>query len=179
MIKNLQKIFIVGSPGAGKTTLAKKLSLQLSIPHYDLDDIRYPSQRPKATDKQAIPIVHRLTQTNPWIIEGVYISWIQECLDKTDVIIWLDIPYYIALYRIMTRYLKNLTSGNNRHGFKSTVILIKNVLRYHFPKPGTELNDADEYITRYKTSAVLSQYQHKVIWIKSPHDLKRLDWSAL
>ena len=35
------KIHIVGGPGSGKSFLAKKLSRELGIPHYDLDDIQW------------------------------------------------------------------------------------------------------------------------------------------
>lgn len=171
MIKNPKKIFIVGSPGSGKTTLARKLSHLLDIPHYDLDDIRHPHEGVKRTDKQAIPLVNELISKRTWIIEGVYISWVKECLDKTDLIIWLDIPYHIALYRITMRYIRNVLRRDLRFGLKSTLILIKNLTRYHFPKPGTELNDEDEYITRYKTADVLIKYKPKVVWIKNNQEL--------
>jgi len=37
--KDLNKIFILGSSGSGKTFLANLLSKKLNIPSYDLDDI--------------------------------------------------------------------------------------------------------------------------------------------
>ena len=38
------KIHIVGGPGSGKTFLAEKLSRELGIPHYDLDDIQWANE---------------------------------------------------------------------------------------------------------------------------------------
>lgn len=35
------KIHIIGGSGSGKTYLAKKLSAELNIAHYDLDDIQW------------------------------------------------------------------------------------------------------------------------------------------
>lgn len=173
MVKNFQKIFIVGSPGAGKTTLAQKLSKKLNIPHFDLDDIRYPESQQKTLDIQAIPLVNRIVQKNSWIIDGIYIAWVKECLKQTELIIWLDTPFRVAFYRIFIRFIKNFLRRKLRHGIKSTLILIKNLARYHFPKPGTELNDEDEYITRYKTATVLANYKEKVVWIKNNQDLRK------
>lgn len=39
MMKVPNKIHIIGSVGSGKTTLARKLSSQLGIPYYELDNV--------------------------------------------------------------------------------------------------------------------------------------------
>lgn len=174
MVKNPKKIFIVGAPGSGKTTLAAILSKKLGCPHYDLDDIRYPPGKPKRTDEEAIPIVKKLISKPVWILEGVYLSWLTECLDETDLIIWLDVPFHICLYRITMRYFKNLLKGKTRYGFKSTLLLIKNLTRYYYPKPGTELDDVNFYVTRQKVIQELSNYKERLIQIKNNQDLKKL-----
>ena len=38
------KIHIVGGPGSGKTYLARKLSRELGILHYDLDDVQWANE---------------------------------------------------------------------------------------------------------------------------------------
>jgi adenylate kinase family enzyme len=39
----MEKILLLGSPGAGKSTLARKLSSLTGIPHTDLDQVRLDS----------------------------------------------------------------------------------------------------------------------------------------
>ncbi len=148
----MSKIFIVGSPGAGKTTLAKKLSQKLGIPHFDLDDIRFPKKNIKRSDEEAQPYVKRLVVKPSWIIEGVYISWIEKYLKDADQIIFLDTPYTTALFRVILRFLKDFKKGRSRHSFISTLILIKNMTIYHF------YTGESDYITKKQTAKILGQF---------------------
>lgn len=161
-----KKIFIVGSPGSGKTTLAAKLSKKLNIPHFDLDEIRFPSPNIRRSDKEAIPLVAKLTQKPAWIIEGVYILWIQEFIKKSDLVIWLNTPFYISFYRIVIRYLGNLLEGKAKHSFKSTLLLLKNLTLFHFaPNIG-------EYVTKEQTSNALSTHKDKVVIVDKNSQLE-------
>jgi len=156
----MSKIFIVGSPGAGKTTLAKVLSKKLGIPHFDLDEIRFPTSNQKRSDEEAKPYVKRLVVKPNWIIEGVYISWIEKYLKDADQIIFLDTPYTKALFRVILRFLKDITKGRSRHSFISTLILIKNMTIYHF------YTGESDYITKKQTVKILGQF-NKVTNISS------------
>lgn len=44
------KIHIIGGPGSGKTYLAEKLSKELGIQHYDLDELQWDNK----TDKTGV-----------------------------------------------------------------------------------------------------------------------------
>ncbi len=58
---DLKKIYIVGTMGSGKTYLAKKLSKELNIPHYDLDDLywkrKYTSKNSEENKKSNLEII--------------------------------------------------------------------------------------------------------------------------
>ena len=161
------RIFIVGSPGSGKTTLAKALSRKLQIPHFDLDNIRFMPNGTRRPDGEAIPLVESLTQHKSGLIEGIYISWISHLTHKANLIVWLDTPFYKALYRILLRYLKNLRQ--NQYGFKSTIILLKNLILFHLLR-----DPNNSYITRKQTHNLISNHKGEVLHIKNNHDLQRL-----
>jgi adenylate kinase family enzyme len=102
----MDKIAIVGSPGAGKSALAQQLGESLNIETIYLD--RYfwqPDWREKPRDAR-IEILNELVRKERWIIEGTYLGSSEPRLNAADAIIFLDIPLWLCLYRIRQRHKK-------------------------------------------------------------------------
>ena len=101
------KIAIIGCPGSGKSTLAFKLHKLLHIPLFHIDQYFWKPgwQRP---DREEFRKIHNQLSDGPeWIIEGMAVSHFSYRLAKADVIIFLDVPLYICLYRIFKRAFLN------------------------------------------------------------------------
>lgn len=104
------KIQVIGCSGTGKTYLAHALAEKYQIPHLDLDDIFW-DNREGAYGKKYDEAVRQallseyLTKEN-WIIEGVYYKWTAQVFEDADVIVFLDIPSRIYLWRIIKRFVK-------------------------------------------------------------------------
>jgi adenylate kinase family enzyme len=97
------KIAVIGSPGSGKSTLAFKLHRILHIPLFHIDQYFWKPgwQRP---DREEFRKIHnQLCDASEWIIEGMAISHFEYRINKADVIIFLDVPLYVCLYRIFKR----------------------------------------------------------------------------
>jgi len=102
----MDKIAIIGSPGAGKSTLAQQLGKSLNIEIIHLD--RYfwrPDWREKPRDAR-IEILKDLVRKEQWIIEGTYLGASEPRLNAADTIIFLDIPPWLCLHRIRQRHNK-------------------------------------------------------------------------
>jgi len=102
------KIAIVGSPGSGKSTFAFKLHTVLHIPLFHLDQYFWQPgwQKP---DRQEFKKTHQeLCDAKEWIIEGMTISLFEYRMRQADIIIFLDVPLYICLYRILKRAFLNV-----------------------------------------------------------------------
>ena len=104
------KIHIIGGPGIGKTFLAEKLSAQLGIPHYDLDDLQWDntalSYATKRDAQERDVLLREILQKDDWIIEGVYYAWCRQCFAEADRIYLLSVPPYRYRYRILRRFVR-------------------------------------------------------------------------
>jgi len=100
----MEKIAIIGSPGAGKTTLAKELGFLLKIKVFHLDRMFWQHGWKGKSRDTRIDIVQGLVREKRWIIEGTYLHSSELRLDAADTIIFLDIPSLVCLQRIIKRH---------------------------------------------------------------------------
>lgn len=102
----MRKVVIIGSPGAGKTTLAKILGSLLKINVFHLDRLFWKCGWEGISGDTRIDILQDIVQEKQWIIEGTYIKSSEPRLLAADNIIFLDISPIICLWRVIMRYHK-------------------------------------------------------------------------
>lgn len=126
------KIRIIGGPGSGKTFLAKRLSAELGIPHYDLDDLQwdnrtaaYGTKRPaEERDRLFKDILNR----ENWILEGVYYAWCAQSFADADRIYLLRVPRYRYRFRIIRRFVRRKLGLEQ--GKKETLKSLRQLLKW-------------------------------------------------
>ncbi|MDQ2902130.1 MAG: hypothetical protein M3Y81_01075 [Chloroflexota bacterium] len=100
----MEKIVIIGSPGAGKSTLAKKIAFTLKMRVFHLDRFFwYRGWRGKTRDTR-IFILECMVMEKQWIIEGNYLRSSESRLNAADTIIFLDMPPLLCLWRVIKRH---------------------------------------------------------------------------
>ena len=100
----MQRILVIGSPGAGKSTLARKLAKRTGLPLFHLDRIHWQPgwiERDRAEAMQALDAV--LAQDR-WIIDGNYGSSLPRRIVRADGVVWLDYPTALCLRRVLGRW---------------------------------------------------------------------------
>lgn len=97
---------IVGQPGSGKSTLARALGEITGLPVYHMDHIHYgPNWQPRdpAVKDWMTREVHRQPR---WIFEGGHSRTYRERLARADLVIWLDLPIGLRLWRVIWRQIR-------------------------------------------------------------------------
>ena len=93
----MRKVIIIGSPGAGKSTFARKLREKTGLPLYYLDLIWH---RPDCTNISTEEFDTRLKEIlaeDCWIIDGNYLRTLEMRLKACDTIFLLDYPADVCL----------------------------------------------------------------------------------
>ena len=85
------KILIIGIVASGKTTLAKTLSRESGICHYEIDSIVHDdlNNRKRSIDEQ-LEIINHINKNKDWIIEGTLRKNLDVLLEFADKIIFID-----------------------------------------------------------------------------------------
>ncbi len=127
----MKHIYILGTAGSGKSYLANKLSNILKIRSYDLDDIFWEKKYYiKRDEKKREQLLKTLAKKDKWIMEGVFSSWVEPAIKRSDLVIWLDPPFHIIVYRIFIRFFKRKLK-RYRETWRDMFILLKYVKNYH------------------------------------------------
>lgn len=104
MVRKL-KIAVIGNAGSGKTTLAFTLHEKLSLPLYHLDQYCWKPGWKKVEFETFKHIHDDLCHKDSWIVEGSYYKLLAHRAMHADIIIYIDIPTYICLWRVLKRAL--------------------------------------------------------------------------
>ena len=101
----MEKIVVIGSSGAGKSTFARELGAIRDIEVVHLDRYFWQSGWTVYPRTERISIQQQLMQKKKrWIMEGSYIGSSDGRLDAADTIIFLDTPSLLCAWRVIKRH---------------------------------------------------------------------------
>lgn len=104
-----RRVLVSGISGAGKTTLARKLSDRWDLARCELDALHHGPQwvpRPEfAAD------VRRFIVQDRWVTEDQYHGVLGDLLwEHADMVIWLDLPRRTIMWRVIRRSVSRLVT---------------------------------------------------------------------
>jgi len=102
----MRKVLVIGSCGSGKSTFATRLGELLDLEVLHLDRFYWRPGWVKPTPDEWIKTVMDLIHRDSWIIDGNYSGTLDLRIPKCDTIVFLDLPRWLCLWRIMRRWLQ-------------------------------------------------------------------------
>ena len=93
----MKKVLIIGSPGAGKSTFARKLSKLIHLPVYYLDMIWHKPDKTNITREEFDQKLEEILKKDYWMIDGNYLRTMERRLKACDTVFFLDYTTEICL----------------------------------------------------------------------------------
>lgn len=99
----MQRVLIVGCPGAGKSTAAKALSEVTGLPVIHLDRHHWQAGWKMPNREVWRETVKTLAAEPCWIMDGNYSGSLPHRLERADTLIHLDFPTRLCFWRVLRR----------------------------------------------------------------------------
>jgi adenylate kinase family enzyme len=102
------RIAVIGTAGAGKTTLARAIAARLSLPHIELDAINWQAGWRDLDRHDRSEFVRRVTvaiQAEAWVVDGGYNSIRDILYRRATHLVWLDYERPVIIARVIRRSL--------------------------------------------------------------------------
>ena len=99
----MQKVLIIGSGGSGKTTLGRRIAELTGLPLVHLDALFWREGWVPTPDGEWDRVVAELINGDAWILDGNYGRVLRVRLAACDTVIFLDLPPWLCLWRILKR----------------------------------------------------------------------------
>ena len=93
----MKKVIVIGSPGAGKSTFARRLRDLTGLPLYYLDQIWHRSDRTTVSRLEFDAALTEIFTGGEWIIDGNYRRTLERRMMACDTVFLLDYPVEVCL----------------------------------------------------------------------------------
>lgn len=162
----MQKIMVIGSGGAGKTTFAVRLGRILNIEVSHLDALFWQPGWIKPANEAWARTQADLLKRAAWIMDGNYTRTLALRLAACDTVVFLDLPRTLCLWRIVRRRLRYWRSVRPDMGAGCPEQLTWEFIRWVWNYP---------HAVRPKVLALLRTYEQskRIIRLRSPAEVAK------
>ena len=148
------KIYIIGSPASGKTTLSKILSKKYNIESYELDKLVFDDDNNhiRRDDKTISKLFNDILSKDSFIIEDVGRTKFIKGLEKCDKIYYINIKKRDIYKRVIKRWI-NQKLGKESFNYPPTFAQLIDMFRVansYYKKEKTKL----DYINKFKDKVI-------------------------
>ncbi|MGH2549862.1 MAG: hypothetical protein ACRDHN_10755, partial [Thermomicrobiales bacterium] len=102
----IKRISVLGPAGSGKSTLARQLESELGIEAVHLDSLYWMPGWKKRPGDDFRHLVHEVAIRDAWVIDGDYSRTLEERLDRSHLVVFIDASRFRCAYRIVKRRIQ-------------------------------------------------------------------------
>ena len=93
----MDRIMVIGCPGSGKSTFARKLRDKTGLPLYYLDMLWHKPDKTTVTREEFDVALEKILKEDRWIIDGNYGRTLTPRLEACDTVFLFDLPLDVCL----------------------------------------------------------------------------------
>lgn len=162
----MQRVLIIGCPGAGKTTLARTLAEKKQLPLIHLDVLFWRDNWQQVSREEFDRLLQIELQKPQWIIDGNFSRTMEWRLKYCDTVIYLDLPRHQCLFGALKRLVQNY--GKTREDMGGNCPEILDAEKIEFMRSIWNFNKNN----KQKIQARLSAAKHaQIIILKSRREV--------
>lgn len=98
-----ERVLVIGSPGGGKSTFARRLALLSGLPLTHLDMLFWNSDRTTVSKEEFRRRLDEVLQRERWLIDGNYSGTMEHRMEKCQTVFFLDFPVETCLEGVRAR----------------------------------------------------------------------------
>ncbi|MBR5252820.1 MAG: hypothetical protein IKV39_02975, partial [Clostridia bacterium] len=102
----MQRVLVIGTNGAGKTTFSRKLSEITGLPLVHIDRLYWCGNWETTPRKEYLASLSAEANKENWIIDGNGLSIIEDRLCRADTVFWLELPPLKCVINVAKREMK-------------------------------------------------------------------------
>ena len=88
----MKKVLVIGCPGSGKSTFARRLRDATGLPLYPLDLLWHRPDRTVVSEEEFDAALAEILGRGRWIIDGNFSRTLERRLEKCDTVFLFDLP---------------------------------------------------------------------------------------
>ena len=104
----MRRVMILGQPGSGKSTLARAMGERTGLPVVHIDRIHWQAGWVERPREEKTRLCREVEARDAWIFEGGHSATWDTRLARADLLVWLDRPVGLRLWRVTRRGLLGL-----------------------------------------------------------------------
>lgn len=93
----MERVIVIGCPGAGKSTFARALHQATDLPLFYLDQIWHRPDKSTLSEEEFDAALANILKQPRWIIDGNYLRTMEMRLERCDTVFLLDYPLELCL----------------------------------------------------------------------------------